>query len=375
MRLGTCLALEAVVGAALLGGAGVGAWYGVAAARSYVAGLGEARAATLPSPPPVVVPLEAHLEIAVAPVAVEAAAPVDGVRLPVFETVYPGTDAELLAPLRDGGVVGTKVNRGGSSLSLRIDLDTGGRAAFKPEQTWTQSRPRKEIAAYRIDRYLHIGRVPPAVARSFEVDAVLDGFPAENRRIGAARVREEGIARGGRLAGSASWWIPEITGARINGFDVDSTDGVVTWRRMLQVGARIDEEDRWLVEQLSTLTLFDFVIDNIDRWTGGNVRIAPGGRELFFMDNTMSFTPDKLGHRKGQIYLERVEVFSRDLVGRLRAMTEDDLHAIMDPDHEPFEYLLSDKEIRATLARRDYAIAYIDRLIARHGDDAVLAFR
>ena len=104
------------------------------------------------------------------------------------------------------------------------------------------------------------------------------------------------------------------------------------------------------------------------------MRIAPGGKQLFFMDNTFSFTNDPYGHRKGQNYLKRVEVFSRDLVGRLRAMTEDDLRRIMEPGPGPFEYLLTDREIEATLGRRDWALAYIDRLVEQHGEDAVLAF-
>ena len=51
---------------------------------------------------------------------------------------------------------GTKLNIGGSSLSIRLDFASGARAAFKPHQIWPQSKPRREIAAYRIDRYLHI---------------------------------------------------------------------------------------------------------------------------------------------------------------------------------------------------------------------------
>jgi hypothetical protein len=375
VRLGTCVALEAVVGIAVLGGAAAGAWYGLGEARDYVASLrpAEAQAASLRSGP-LITPLEAELRpSATSQTPTPAPAPTlaadgDG------KTVFPGTDEELLAPLREGPVIGTKLNRGGSSLSLRIDVD-GGRAAFKPEQTWPQSKPRRELAASRMDRFLHLGRVPPVIGRSFDVDELVAGFPPDVRRHGARRIDTEGLPRRiGQLAGSMSWWIPEIDVARIDGYDVDGDDGVVTWRRLVKVGAVIPDDKRWLAEGLSTMALFDFVIDNIDRWTGGNVRIAPGGRELFFMDNTMSFTTDRFGHRKGQLYLQRVQVFSRDLVTRLRAMTEDDIRTMMEPDRGPFEFLLTDPEIRATLARRDWAIAYIDRLISRHGEAAVLAF-
>jgi hypothetical protein len=288
--------------------------------------------------------------------------------------VFPASDEELLAPLRAGAVVGTKLNRGGSSLSLRLEFDNGARAAFKPEQVFTQSRPRRELAAYRMDRFLRIGRVPPVIGRAFAVDDVIAGFEPGVRRHGARRIDTESVPRGDVLAGAVSWWIPEIAVARIDGYDVDGNDGIVTWRRLVKIGAAIPPHNRWLAEQLSLMALFDFVIDNVDRWSGGNVRTAPGGRDLFFMDNTMSFTHDRLGHRKGQLYLRRVQVFSRDIVGRLRAMTEEDIRTIMSDDRGPFVELLSDREIRAVLGRRDEALAYIDRLISRHGEDAVLAF-
>ena len=81
-----------------------------------------------------------------------------------IESVYGAPDDELLAPLGASKVTRIKLNHGGTSLSLRLDFASGARAAFKPEQTHPQSDPRREIAAYRIDRLLGIGHVPPAKA-------------------------------------------------------------------------------------------------------------------------------------------------------------------------------------------------------------------
>src|SRR5687768_5121913 len=77
------------------------------------------------------------------------------------KTIFGKSDSELLEPLGDGTVTKIKLNRGGTSLSLRLDFSNGTRAAFKPEQTFPQSDPRREIAAYRIDRLLGIGHVAP----------------------------------------------------------------------------------------------------------------------------------------------------------------------------------------------------------------------
>src|SRR5262245_23312788 len=60
-------------------------------------------------------------------------------------------DEVLIEPLRRAAVKRVKFNRGGSSISLRIDFEGGFRAAFKPDQTNEQTVPRKEIAAYRIN--------------------------------------------------------------------------------------------------------------------------------------------------------------------------------------------------------------------------------
>ena len=384
MRLGTCVALEAVVGVALLGGVAAGGLYGIEAAHDYADTLQPAAEAA-PAPAPVVtvkpiappVAIVAREVVAPAAAAAPAPAPAPAPAHPETptapSTAFPAPDAQLVAPLLDAPLTRAKFNQGGTSLSLRLDFASGGRAAFKPEQIHSHSNPRREIAAYRIDRLLGIGRVPPAVGREFPLDEFVAAFDDRVRRFGKARIAEEGRPKKGVLAGELSWWIPEIDRARINGFLIDSDDGVVTWRRELKVGARIPADHRWVVEQISTMTLFDFVIDNIDRWSGGNIRIAPGGRDIFFMDNTMSFTKDRVGHRKGQLYLQRVQVFSRRLVNRLRVITEQDVRDAIGHDTGPFDELLTDVEISAVMARRDLAIAYIDRLITKHGEDAVLA--
>jgi hypothetical protein len=67
-------------------------------------------------------------------------------------------------------------------------------------------------------------------------------------------------------------------------------------------------------------------------------------------------------------------VFPRALVGKIRAMTLASVTATLSADDGAgLGPLLEPEEIRAIIARRDNVIAYIDRLIAQHGEDAVLA--
>src|SRR5688572_22278981 len=60
-------------------------------------------------------------------------------------------DELLLERMKAGVVTQAKMNKGGSSISFRLDFSDGSRAAFKPEQTNPQTVPRKEIAAYRLN--------------------------------------------------------------------------------------------------------------------------------------------------------------------------------------------------------------------------------
>ena len=64
------------------------------------------------------------------------------------------SDELLLERVRNQPIVRFKVNHGGSSMSFRVDFADGSRAAWKPIQTNLQTIPRKEVAAYRLNRLL-----------------------------------------------------------------------------------------------------------------------------------------------------------------------------------------------------------------------------
>jgi Golgi casein kinase, C-terminal, Fam20 len=285
-------------------------------------------------------------------------------------------DESLLAPLRDSPVTAVKLNKGGTSLSLRLDFESGGRAACKPTQVHLHSQPRREIAAYRINRLLGLSSVPPAIGRRFRVADLAQRFKPDAIRDRARFLAEVVPERDDKetVHGQLTWWVPDLKQATIDGFDVDSTEGVVTWKRHLTIGSDVAPVARSLAAQLSDLVLFDFIINNSDRWSGGNIKSTQGGRVLVFLDNTLSFGGDTNGHSRVRTYLQRSQRFSRRLVERLRKLNEEQLEDVLTRDIDPFEELLEPKEVRALLRRRDHAIRYIDDLIATHGEDAVLAF-
>ncbi len=368
MRLGQCVALELGAVAMVVGGACAGIHQlrvESAAAPPVVATLAAVAPPALPPAPRVepVIPPAPVPDIAAVVAPVVAAAP---------PSLFGASDDVLTAPLRHAAVTNVKINHGGTSLSLRLDFDSGARAAFKPEQIHTQSSPRREVAAYVIDRLLGLGRIAPAFARTFTAAELIAAVPPASRGFVQQRLTTEGIARKGRYAGVVMWWVPEIDNAKIGNLRIDSTDGVITWKRYLRAKAPRPAAHAQVLAGISTMTLFDFLIDNIDRWTGSNTRVQPATGEVLFMDNTMSFTTDADGHSKSHIYLQRVQVFSRAFVTRLRSLDQAAVRQALDEARGDFPALLTEPELKALFGRQRTALAYIDELIATYGDDVVL---
>ena len=360
MRLGTCIALELVAAAGVVGGACLGVIQVSRLADDYLAAPEAEVEVAAADPRPLVAPLPSSELRVVVP-----AAPVP--------TVFGAPDAELLAPLGAAKVTRVKWNVGGSTISLRLDFANGARAAFKPEQIHLQSDPRREIAAYSLDRLIGLGRVPPAKPGAIPLAEVTAAIDPAYRELIAERLAKEATVRDGVVHGELSWWIPEIRQARIGAYGVDEPEGRALWISYLQIGAVIPPAVRPLVEQLVACVLFDVLTDNPDRWSGNNTVGSPDGKAFYVMDNTMTFSLARFGHELNLGVLHRIQVFPRGLVGRIRALTEERFAAALELGGETgLGRLLEPREIHAVIQRRDNLMKYIDQLIAAHGEAAVL---
>ena len=182
-----------------------------------------------------------------------------------------------------------------------------------------------EIAAYNLDKLLGLDMVPPTVQKRF---------------------------RG--MLGSCQLWIEE---------------GAVLKKRLQEgLSSKIMETSKWL-RQAYIQQLFDNLIGNEDRHQG-NVLITPDERS-FLIDHSRTFRTTKTFMEMLPFSEEKfpgmgvMRELPRALVEKVKALDEKTIR-------EAVGKTLNGKEIRAVLARRELILKEVDRLIAEHGEAAVL---
>jgi len=359
VRLVGYVLIETSLAATMLAGLGFAGVEGVIRARAFMRDRRAVAALASSAPPP---ELRSRGDLSSLPdlrVALESAGTFLGM-----------SDELLLQRVRTQPIARFKLNHGGSSLSFRIDFADGSRAAWKPAQTNGQTVPRKEVAAYRLNRLLGLNSVPPSAPRAVTRDELFEHLHPDSLPA-LPRIRAETMFDpGGRTTGAASYWIPVI---RDSGFDVaPGRQQVEAW---LSQGEPIPMEQRAIAAQLSDLAVFDFLTANTDRYSGGNMKMSPDGEQLFFMDNTMSFFLELEGKDKTRQALFRTQRFSRALYQALGRIDVATLRRILgEEDTGTAGAVLSPPEIRAVVGRRDLVRRYIDDLIAQYGAKNVLYF-
>jgi hypothetical protein len=352
LRLPGHLLAELTVAATLLAGGGFGAVRGFERVRGLVA----SRAAVEQAPP--LARLQPRGDLSATPdlrVALEATGTFLGM-----------SDELLLERVCTQPITRFKLNHGGSSISFRVDFADGSRAAWKPTQTNLQTIPRKEVAAYRLNRLLGMNAVPPAAPREVSREELFAHLHPESLEA-LPRIQAETVfGPTGKTVGTASYWIPVI---KDSGFDTPEGQKLAqTW---LSQGELIPPENQSMAAQLSDLVVFDFLTCNPDRWSGGNMKMSPDGVHLFFMDNTMAFFLDPEATLKNRQALMRTQKFSKTLYEALDRVTVATLEQVLAKETEE---VLTAEEIRAVVARRDYLQHYVRGLMAEFGSRNVLVF-
>jgi hypothetical protein len=122
------------------------------------------------------------------------------------------------------------------------------------------------------------------------------------------------------------------------------------------------------------LVVFDYLIGNWDRFSGGNVYLDPQGPGLVLLDNNGSFKPwsDRQEQRMDTL-LQKTERFPAPLIEKLRKLDAQAVETALaaEPWHRASP-LLNDQHVELLLSRRDRLLAHLDSLLEKYGPEAVL---
>jgi hypothetical protein len=259
---------------------------------------------------------------------------------------------------------------GSTSTVFRATLRAPFRAAFKAASRERPRGPMAEVAAYRLARCLDLPNVPPAVLRRVPKRALERGLDAASQSKWPSIEPLLAADHTGQVEGAAIFW---IDGMR----DVLATPAA---RAEVMLALRLDAAPaaQPLAAGLSDLIVFDALIGNWDRWSGGNLNGDRAQTRLYIRDNDAGFAP-RLGSALEQRVLEPVhktQRFSRQLVEHLRALAPEDFRRELaqDPGFASRAGALDPAAISGMFARREQVLAHVQALIEAHGEAEVLVF-
>ena len=225
-----------------------------------------------------------------------------------------------------------------------------------------------EIAAYRISRLLGLDNVPPAIYRRVGWKEIQQRFH-EDKLDRRPQVRNAVLwDEDGSAPGAAIHW---VKGMRSVG-----NENASKWSGWLRDEV-IPKGKAALARDLSNMAVFDLLIGNWDRFSGGNLPSDATRRRAVLRDNDRAFSTPLLERRYDKLVeaLTRTERFSKSVVERLSALDEAALQAELarDPSHAS-DPLLSDTQIADVFDRRATILTHIAALVEERGESAVLVF-
>jgi hypothetical protein len=257
---------------------------------------------------------------------------------------------------------------GHTSVVLRMRTVARVTAAMKVRSRNIPHGYQHEIAAYRIARLLGLDNVPPAIYRRVQWKEIRRRFHEDmldrRRSVRNAVLWDDD----GSAPGAAIYW---VKGMRSVGFEHKPK-----WEGWLRDG-EIPPGKEALARDLSTMAIFDLLIGNWDRFSGGNLPSDATRQRALLRDNDRAFSTPLLPRRYEELLKEltRTKRFSRSVVERLSALDEAVLRAqlALDPSHDSAP-LLSDAQIADVLDRRATILSYIAALVEERGESEVLVF-
>ncbi|RDV36385.1 hypothetical protein DV096_19405 [Bradymonadaceae bacterium TMQ3] len=320
-------------------------------------------------------------------------------------------DPALYAPLETlepSPEVALRALGGGRSVSMRLTEGGESRYAFKPAQLEWEDGWKAEVAAYRLCQMLPCAfRVPENKHARLSREA----FDELYARINTSRQRNYAETRFDDLRwvlerdetgqeqeflhGVIKDWVPELYQWPIEYTEI--------WHPLVDVNADpklldqpapeflqtlIDRDEtgqarqlreelgetstRELARQLSNITVFDYLTNNFDRYSGVeeyygvNNHFVDGA--FMSLDNgaAFQFQPMAVVERR----LPRVTRFSRTMIDAVRMMRPEVVDPILFPEQNNRDRL----RLKVFWQQREKLLMHVDRLVAEHGEDAVYTF-
>jgi len=245
-----------------------------------------------------------------------------------------------------------------------LELEGGLQVAFKPQ---TVARPvlwRNDVAAWELSRLLGLtDRVPPVTARALPL-ALIGEYPRN-----PLQTTKGPSGKKDQVWGSVIFWMPVLEPSRL------AMAGQKRWERWLDLERPMPGADTILAAQTSTIVVFDYLQANSDRFEHPSNFMVDEHGDLVYRDNNeawMSGLMGNLGYNRS--YLELAHRFSRSLVAALRKTDRAALTAQLAPWKDTGRPILDELHLGWYEKRRVAVLRYIDALIRRHGEAAVLPF-
>lgn len=289
-------------------------------------------------------------------------------------------DASLRDKLLQGRIQKVEKGRGGRSLGFKLMLDTGEKAYFKADQTFSAANWFGEVASYHLDRMLGLGRVPMVVSRTFPWESLAHAAGGDVRK-------SEIIVNGSEVQGALVAWVtgplmplPHQPGwerwVRVQHWPTSAispfqrpavwahqllTRGVAiskeerTRRRLLR--PEPDREDR--AAELSDLVVFDYLTRNQDRWGGENANVLVRGQKgpLVFLDNGAAFEPGDPRPSLMEARIHTLQRFRRRTIAAVRGFDLEKFKARL--AKERIQPVLSEAQLSGLDQRRKHLLEWV----------------
>ena len=176
--------------------------------------------------------------------------------------------------------------------------------------------------------------------------------------------------------GAAIYWVPNLSET-----ELDEGAARREWEGWL-AGEDIPNERMALARDLSNVRVFDYLIGNWDRFSGGNLKLFGGDVErVALRDHNVAF--GRLGEEREMTLrgkMQETQRFSRTMIARLSQLDAEGLQGAIERFNSEEERralgleVLHPTQQAAVLERAAVVLSHVGALIAAEGENTVLYF-